>query len=104
MAFKEVKTQDYPEIWNKKNALKQGDTLEGVYISSNTSEGKFGESTFYIIRKDDDTELSVAGSADIRGKMSQIEPGKRVRLTFAGYEETDKGNPMKKYIVEVDED
>ena len=104
MAFKEIKTQDYPEIWNKKNALKQGDSIEGKYINRNTSEGKYGESVFYTICTEDGTQYSIAGSADIRNKMEQVELGKLVRITFAGYQETEKGNPMKVYTVEVDDE
>lgn len=104
MSFKTIEAPEYPEIWNAKGALQQGDSIEGKLVDRREVANKFnGTTIYYVIEKADGTQASIAGSADIRSKLDTVATGSLVRLTFTGYKETDKGSPMKVYTVEVDD-
>lgn len=106
MAFKAIENEqrEYPEIWNAKGALQQGDSIEGKLVDRREAANKFGgTTTYYEIEKADGTRASIVGSADLRYKLASVKLGALIRLTFTGYKETDKGSPMKVYTVEVDD-
>ena len=106
MSFKtiEKEVKEYPQIWNAKGALQEGDSILGKLVDRREAQNKFGTMTvYYEIEKEDGTRASIVGSADLRYKLGSVELGSLVRLTFTGYKETDKGSPMKVYTVEVDD-
>ena len=100
MAFK--KAVNIVPFWNNKD-IKEGDMLEGIYESSETMKGKFGEQTKYIILKEDDTKVAIAGSASIVNQFSNVPEGSLVRVTYKGIQTTKNGNTVKSYEVEYDD-
>lgn len=106
MAFKEVqsKASKYSdcETWNDKGKLTAGDSIEGYFIDKEQFNTKFGEMIIIII----ETEAGifrVKGQTDIKNKFAEIELGTKVRITFEGIKETDRG-AKKSYIVEADDE
>lgn len=106
MSFRtiEKEVKEYPQIWNAKGALQEGDSILGKLVDRREAQNKFGTMTvYYELEKEDGTRASIVGSADLKYKLDSVELGSIVRLTFTGYKETDKGSPMKVYTVEVDD-
>ena len=106
MAFKkaESKLGKYADLatWNKKGEIKEGDSIEGYYVDSETFTTKHGEMTIYVIETSE-ALVKVTGQTDIKNKFAEIPLGCKVRLTFQGIVET-KNNPLKSYEVEYDEE
>lgn len=86
--------------WNKD--LKEGDSLEGKYISSETFIGKFGETTKYIVQGEDGVNYGVFGSASIDRQFKNIPEGSYVWITYKGEETTKNGRSVKVYVIDYD--
>lgn len=87
--------------WNKD--LKFGDKLEGLYISKEVFEGKFGETAKYIIRNDEG-DFGVYSSASLDRQFKNVPEGSYVWIEYAGEVTSKNGRPVKSYIVEYDDD
>lgn len=88
--------------WNKD--LTVGATLEGKYISSESFEGKYGETIKYIIKAQDGTDYGVFGSASINRQFANIPVGAYVWITYQGEEPTKSGRTVKVYNIEFDDE
>ena len=106
MAYKEVqsKVSKYSdcETWNDKGKLTAGDSIEGYFICKEQFNTKFGEMVVFIIENETGT-FRVKGQTDIKNKFTDIELGTKVRITFEGVKETDRG-VKKSYMVEADDE
>ena len=104
MAFQEAKGGN---TWNGKD-LKVNDVVEGFYIGSHsyTSNyyGQEKENIVYELLCEDDVQMQVKGTADIKRKFQSIPVGCLVRITYLGEKRTERGNNMKEYKVEFDSD
>lgn len=87
--------------WNKN--LKQGDKLEGLYVRKETFEGKFGETTKYVI-KNDEGNFGVYSSASLDRQFKNIPEGSYVWIEYDGEVISANGRPVKSYIVEYDDE
>lgn len=103
MAFAVVEAKEFNKIWNKKGELKVGDSIEGYLIEVKNVTTKVGDSTFYEFETEEKEGFTVAGSADIKRKLTGIETGSYLRITYTGMVESQKGNPMREYKIEIDD-
>lgn len=101
----ESKVGKYADLdtWNKKGALKEGDTLEGYYIDSEEFNTKYGDMIIYVIEQLDGTKIKITGQSDVKGKFTDIPVGSHVWISFDGLTETKNG-AMKTYSVEYDDE
>jgi hypothetical protein len=92
------------DSWNGKDSnLKENDELHGFFIGKKENVGKFN-ATIYIIEDKEDKKLDVWGSTVLDSAFDQIKLGAEVKITFIGTQDTGKGNPVKLYDVEADND
>lgn len=101
MVFK--KAVEIVPIWNNKD-LTEGSVLEGNYEKQEIMTGNFGEQQKYIIIKSDGEKVCLAGSASIVAQMNNVPEGSLVRVTYKGKETTKKGNTVKVFEIEYDDD
>ena len=87
--------------WNKD--LTKGDKLEGLYVRKETFDGKFGESTKYVI-KNDNGDFGVFSSASLDRQFKNIPQGSYVWIEYDGEVISKNGRPVKQYIVEYDDE
>ncbi|MBO7712144.1 MAG: hypothetical protein J6S85_01175 [Methanobrevibacter sp.] len=87
--------------WNKD--LNKGDKIEGHYIRKEVFEGKYGESTKYVI-KNDDGDFGVFSSASLDRQFRNIPEGSYVWIEYDGEVISKNGRPVKQYIVEYDDE
>lgn len=89
------------QTWNKD--LKAGDKLEGLYTHKEVFEGKFGQSTKYVVKFDGD-DWGVYGSASLDRQFANIPEGSYVWIEYQGEVQTKNGRTVKQYKVEYDTD
>ena len=101
----ESKAGKYSDLdtWNKKGNLKEGDSLEGYYIDSDTFNTKHGEMSIYVIQKLDGDKIKITGQTDIKSKFDEIKIGSHVWISFVGLTETKNG-AMKTYTIDYDDE
>lgn len=87
--------------WNKD--LKKGDKLEGLYVRKEVFEGKYGETTKYVI-KNEDGDFGVYSSASLDRQFKNIPQGSYVWIEYDGEVTSTNGRPVKAYIVEYDDE
>lgn len=87
--------------WNKD--LKIGDKLEGVYTSKETFEGKFGQTTKYVIHNDEG-DFGVYSSASLDRQFKVVPEGSYVWLEYNGEVTSSNGRPVKSYTVDYDDE
>jgi len=87
--------------WNKD--LTKGDKLEGVYIRKEIFDGKYGQSTKYVI-KNNDGDFGVFSSASLDRQFKNIPEGSYVWIEFNGEVISKNGRPVKDYTVEYDDE
>lgn len=95
MTFKEVGSE-LPEVWKPE---KEGDQIEGTYIKKQENVGK-NKANLYTLETDEGERKAIWGSTVLDDKMSEVEIGDLIRITYQG-EDEDKG--YHKYLVEKDE-
>lgn len=92
------------ETWNKKGAIKEGDSLEGYLVDRDSFQTKYGTMYIYIIKKLDGELIKVVGQKNITSKIDDsIELGTHIWITFEGLVETSNG-AMKNYKIEIDDE
>ena len=96
------KTYIETEAWNK--SLQPGDTLEGYYVQTEIFDGKFGETTKYVIKTDEGKYYGVYGSASLDRQFKNIPEGCFVWITYRGEEPTKNGRTVKVYDVDYDDE
>lgn len=89
------------KTWNKD--LTKGDKIEGLYIKKEIFEGKYGESTKYVI-KNDAGDFGVFSSASLDRQFKNIPEGSYVWIEYNGEVTSKNGRPVKEYIVEYDDE
>ena len=96
MTYKEVN----PEIWTYD---KEGDFIEGVLIKAESDVG-VNKSNIYTIEVEEGKFVGVWGSTILDTRMSLVNEGQKVKITFKGLSEKKSGgkNPAKIFKVEVD--
>ena len=87
------------QTWNKD--LNPGDKLQGFYTKKETFEGKFGESTKYVINFDGD-DWGVYGSASLDRQFKNIPEGAYVWIEYKGEVQSKNGRTVKEYVVDFD--
>lgn len=88
---------------DKKTGKPNPKTAEGYYIGFKTTTSKFGDAKLHIVQTPKGN-LGIWGKTDMDNKLSGVIPGSMVRITYTGEVPSGKGNPMKKFTVEVDDD
>ena len=89
------------KTWNKD--LTKGDKIEGVYLKKEIFDGKYGESTKYIIRNSDG-DYGVYSSASLDRQFKNVPEGSYVWVEYNGEVTSKNGRPVKEYIVEYDDE
>lgn len=107
MAFKPVVDLDAENSISiggkdKKTGKPNPNSAEGYYLGSKTTESKFGPSKLHILQTPKGN-IGVWGKTDMDRKLGGVIAGTMVRVTYAGEVPSNKGNPMKKFKVEVDD-
>ena len=87
--------------WNKN--LEAGATLEGVYVSKETFDGKFGISTKYIV-ENPEGNWGIFSSASIDRQFKNIPEGSYVWIEYNGEVVSKNGRPVKQYTVDYDDE
>jgi hypothetical protein len=94
MVFNEVN----PGLWS---AEKEGDSITGIFLSSEKEVGPSKSMLYHL--ESDGKAISIWGSMILDQKMSYIQPGQTIRITFMGLGEKKVGkNAPKIFKVEVD--
>ncbi|MBO5854297.1 MAG: hypothetical protein J6Q61_06135 [Bacteroidales bacterium] len=87
--------------WNTKD-IAEGEKLEGVFVKTETFDGKFGEVTKYVIKSEGDY-YGVFGTASLNRQFKNIPEGSYVWIEFKGTQPTKDGSKtVKVYTVEYD--
>lgn len=96
MVFKEID----PTMWKPE---KDGDSITGIFIRAEADVGE-NKSMLYHLEADG-KPISVWGSTILDQRMAWIKPGNKIRITYKGLAEKQKGkNPAKIFKVEVDQE
>ena len=111
MAFKKVQDLGCDKAisiggLNKKTGKKNPTQLEGYFLGSRDIDNKLsatGKAKLHVFQTQNGT-VGVFGKTDLDIKMATVTPGVMTRVTANGEVPTNKGNPMKKYLVETDEE
>ncbi len=84
---------------------KIGDSLTGIYLGATLWEGgKFGPTMVHLFNTSEGMKKAYSKE---KGQLTQIlagEEGKNVLVTYAESRPSGKGNPMKVYTVDVDDE
>jgi len=80
---------------------KPNDTLVGEYLGANEVTVKGKQTTQYSFRCGDGRIRTCLATYDLQRKMSQVEAGKLVKITYEGedHEIQTQGSPMRKFHV-----
>lgn len=94
MAWKEIN----PDFWKPEN---EGDNIEGILIHK--EEGQKGvRSAVYKLELAPNEFMNVWGSTVLDDRMTLIQLGDKVRITFKGKTKNSKKQDLHIYKVEVD--
>lgn len=96
------KAVEITKTWNKD--LKAGDTIEGLFIKTETYEGNYGTTEKYIIETNDGEKWGVFSSASLANQFKNIPEGSYVWIVYKGEETTKSGRPVKVYEVDYDDE
>jgi len=92
------------ETWNKKGAIKEGDSIEGYLYDRDSFQTKYGTMYIYVIKKLDGSFVKIVGQKNIVSKLDEsVELGTHIWITFDGLVETANG-AMKNYKIEIDDE
>lgn len=95
MVYKEIN----PETWTYD---KDGDFIEGVLVRSESDVG-VNKSNIYTIETEPNKFVGVWGSTILDQRMSLVNVGDKIKITYKGLSEKKAGkNPAKIFKVEVD--
>lgn len=81
----------------------KGQALEGYYVGSFDHVGDYAPTKKHIFQTDKGLQ-TVFGQTHLTQLLEGISPGCLVRVTLTGTKKLKKGNPMKLYELEYDED
>lgn len=95
MVYKEVN----PETWTYE---KDGDFIEGILVKSESEVG-VNKSNIYTLETTPGTFIGVWGSTILDQRMSLVNIGSKIKITYKGLSKKKAGkNPAKIFRVEVD--
>lgn len=80
-----------------------GQNLTGIYLGSFEFQGDFAP-TYKHLFKTDKGIKTVIGQTHLTSLLGDVQVGSLVRVTFAGTKKGKKGNPMKTYELEIDDE
>ena len=89
--------------WNKQD-IQAGDTIEGFYVDSHTSNFADDTATYYVILMEDDKKMDIKGTSGIESKFKEIPVGSYVKVTYKGKLKTKSGRFMNDFEVLYDPD
>ena len=94
--------QEYEKtvIWNTSD-IKAGEEIEGVYLRKEVFQGKFGQTTKYVLDCDGNL-YGIYGSASLDRQFALVNEGTKVYVTYKGMTTSKNGRQVKDYLVEVD--
>lgn len=94
--------QEYEKtiIWNTSD-IKEGEEIEGVYLRKEVFQGKFGQTTKYVLDCEG-TLYGIYGSASLDRQFALVDAGTKVYVTFKGMTTSKNGRMVKDYLVEID--
>ena len=94
----EVEDEDWREILTDQYKFeKEGDGIQGVLLSRETSSFGVGA---YTIQIDEDHALSILGTTTLDRQMVQVRIGEEVRIAFTGKTKTGSGRFVKLFSVQ----
>lgn len=96
------KAVELTKTWNKD--LKAGDSIEGLFIKTETYDGNYGVTEKYIIETSDGEKWGVFSSASLANQFKNVPARSYVWITYKGEETTKSGRPVKVYEVEYDDE
>lgn len=88
---------------DKNTGQKNSTSAEGYFIGTRQTDSKYGPGKLHILNTPEGN-LGVWGKTDMDRKLSGVAAGTMIRITYTGEVPSNKGNPMKKFKVEVDND
>lgn len=101
LQFEEVKSGDYKNAWNPE----AGDSIEGLYLEQKTVQKYGKDNNVYTLRtrtpQGNLCDTVIFGRLDLDNKMSNIQPGQYLRITFEGYAKSKLGRQFKQFKVEI---
>ncbi len=80
-----------------------GQELLGYYIGSFAFDGEYGPTLKHVFKTEKGLSV-VFGQTHLTGLLEGLTPGVLTRVTLTGTKKVKKGNPMKVYELEYDED
>lgn len=86
-----------PNVWKPE---KEGDNITGVLVNEQPADPTKQLSARYSIENSEGQHL-VWGSAVLDDRMKYVNVGQKVRITFLGRKDINKGQQLKLYKVEV---
>ena len=96
---KEGGQTDIDRMWPDASTLKEGDGVQGRYVSKMENIGK-NNSNIYLLEASDGKTIGVWGSSVIDNKMRNIAEGKMVAIEFIGDAVSEKtGRTYRDYEV-----
>lgn len=84
-----------PGIWKPEN---DGDSIHGVLISKKENVGTNESNAYYIENKDG--QHMVWGSTILDDRLSLVNVGDTIKITYKGTQQNKKGQPVKIFKVE----
>jgi hypothetical protein len=91
--FEEVQSGDVHNFEEEKQ-------LTGVLIEKREAKGKYGNLRVYDLETGPNTYRTVFGSAILDDKLSKVDVGERIRITYEGKEKAKSGAEYKNFKVE----
>ncbi len=95
MSEKTIEYEDInPGVWKPENP---GDSISGVLVDKRTSQGQYN-SNAYVLDTPDGL-MTVWGSTVLDNRMSLVDIGDQLLITFVEKKVNDKGQDLKIYSV-----
>lgn len=82
---------------------KPGASLEGIYLGSFDHEGDYGPTKKHLFKTETGVKV-VFGQRHLTDLLADEKPGILVRVTYTGDKKMKKGNPMKMYALDIDDE
>lgn len=82
---------------------KVGQSLTGFYLGSFDHEGNYGPSKKHVFKTPKGVKV-VFGQTHLIQLLEGEKPGQLMKITYAGDKKLKKGNPMKEYTLDIDDE
>ena len=101
MARKTIQSLVAEKIAELKN---KGETVDGYLLGHSDKQTQFGLSRLFILCTSDGSKIGVWGSTILNGFMASVKQGQHVWITYNGKTKSSKGNLVKQFTVDVDDE